>query len=89
MSKPQDYVFRTIIEPDDPRGYHGYVPALPGVHTSGKTIEETKENLRDAIICHLQGLVKDKQPLPRNDEDTIELIEKFQLTDFASTAQYA
>ena len=38
------YAFRTIIEPDE-KGYHGFVPLLKGVHTIGKTIEETKKNL--------------------------------------------
>ena len=44
------YTYRTIIEPDD-KGYHGFVPLLKGVHTSGKTIEETKKNLDEAIRC--------------------------------------
>jgi predicted RNase H-like HicB family nuclease len=52
------YTYRTIIEPDE-KGYHGYVPLLRGVHTAGKTIEETKRNLDDAIQCHLDGLIKD------------------------------
>lgn len=36
------YTYRTIIEPDED-GYHGFVPILKGVHTWGKTIEETKK----------------------------------------------
>ena len=53
------FSFRTIIEPDDPKGYHGFVPALKGLHTCGETIEEVKMNLKDAIRCHLSGLIKD------------------------------
>ena len=83
-----DYTFRTIIEPDDPRGYHGYVPALPGVHTTGKTIEEVKENLRDAITCHVEGLLKDKQSVPK-DNDSIELIQTFSANDFSTNRAYA
>ena len=52
------FSFRTIIEPDDPRGYHGFVPLLKGLHTSGETIEEVKKNLKDAIRCHVAGLYK-------------------------------
>ena len=52
------YTFRTIIEPDE-KGYHGFVPLLRGVHTVGKTIEETRENLQEAIECHVEGLLKD------------------------------
>jgi len=40
--------YRTIIEKDG-RYYHGYVPALPGCHTQGKTIEETQKNLKEAM----------------------------------------
>jgi len=55
------YTFRTIIEPDEPSGYHGFVPLLPGVHTCGQTFAEIRGNLKEAIICHVQGLIKDKQ----------------------------
>lgn len=70
----KNFSFRTIIEPDDPSGYHGYVPALKGVHTCGDTIEEVRQNLQDAITCHLQGLIKDGQPIPGEDQ-TIEMIQ--------------
>jgi len=40
--------FRTIIEKDG-KYFHGYVPALPGCHTQGDTIEETQRNLKEAI----------------------------------------
>ena len=70
------YTFRTIIEPDDPNGYHGFVPILPGVHTCGKTIREVKKNLKEAIACHVQGLIKDGEPVPREDQ-TIEVVQTF------------
>lgn len=70
------YTFRIIIEPDEKNTFHGYVPALPGCHTWGKTIEETKKNLKEAIRCHLQGLLKDHEPIPK-EEDTLELIQTF------------
>ena len=71
------YTFRTIIEPDE-RGYHGFVPLLKGIHTIGKTIEETKKNLNEAIRCHLEGLLKDGI-VPPKDQDTIESIQTFTL----------
>jgi predicted RNase H-like HicB family nuclease len=51
------YTYKTIIEPDED-GYHGFVPLLKGVHTWGKTVEETKKNLEEAIQVHLEGLLK-------------------------------
>ena len=58
LLKMSAYSFRIIIEPDDPDGFHAFVPIL-GVHTCGKTLAEAKKNLNEAIICHIQGLAKD------------------------------
>ena len=69
------YTYRTIIEPDE-KGYHGFVPLLRGVHTIGKTIEETKKNLDEAIQCHLEGLIKDNI-LPPQEQNTLESIQTF------------
>jgi len=76
-----NYSFRIILEPDQPVGYHGFVPLLKGVHTCGKTIEEVKKNLKEAIRCHIQGLIKDKQPIPQ-EEETLELIQTFSREEF-------
>lgn len=69
------YTYRTIIEPDE-KGYHGFVPLLRGVHTVGKTIEETKNNLEEAIQAHLEGLRKDDitPPQERNSLEVIQTI---------------
>lgn len=69
------YTFRMIIEPDED-GYHGFVPILRGVHTWGKTIEETQKNLKEAICCHIKGLLKDKEEVP-HEENAIEVIQTF------------
>jgi len=70
------YAFRVIIKPDGKKAFHGYVPALPGCHTWGKTIEETKKNLKEAIKCHIQGMAKDGQTIPR-EENNLELVQTF------------
>jgi len=70
------YTFRIIIEPDEPSGYHGFAPLLSGLHTYGKTINEVKQNLRKAIRCHIQGMLKDKLAIPK-EEDALELIQSF------------
>jgi len=72
----ENYTFRAIIEPDEGNTFHGFVPALSGCHTFGNTIEEIKLNLREAIICHIQGLLKDKLPIPQ-ENDTLEIIQTF------------
>lgn len=69
----KNFTFRTIIERDE-KGYHGFVPLLRGVHTVGKTIEETRENLNEAIQCHIEGLMKDGI-LPPQEQNSLEAIQ--------------
>lgn len=76
------YTFRVIIEPDEPRGYHGFVPLLRGVHASGRSLEEVKANLKEAIRCHLQGLKKDGLAVPQ-EENALELIQSFSASELA------
>lgn len=78
------YSFRTIIEPDDPNGYHGFVPVLKGVHTCGRTIDEVKKNLNDAIRCHIEGLLKDGIPVPKED-NMIEIIQTVSTSSLSHT----
>ena len=59
----KSYTYRIIIEPDG-KSLHGYVPALVGCHTFGKTIAETKKNLREAIELYLETLVSEKETIP-------------------------
>jgi len=82
------FSFRTIIEPDDPCGYHGFVPLLKGLHTSGETIEEVKKNLKDAIRCHLAGLLKDGLEVPQ-EQETLEVIQSFSEKELVSSKTYA
>lgn len=82
------FSFRTIIEPDGPKGYHGFVPILKGLHTCGDTIEEVKKNLKEAIRCHIAGLKKDGLPIPQ-EEDTMEVIQTFSEKELFSSKIYA
>ena len=57
------FTFRIIIEPEKGGGYHGFVPLLRGLHTSGETLEEVKKNLKEeeeAVIFGGSGAVKDE-----------------------------
>lgn len=71
------YTYRTIIEVDE-KGYHGFVPLLKGLHTYGDSIEDTKENLSEAIKCHIEGLLKDKI-IPPQESNSLELIQSVTL----------
>jgi len=39
--------------------YSAYVPDLPGCVTTGRTVEETAVEIREAIEFHLAGLRED------------------------------
>ena len=41
-----------------------YVPDLPGCITTGKTLEETERNIREAIQGHLRTLREFGDPVP-------------------------
>ena len=73
------YSFRTIIEVEDDGGY---VPLLAGLHTEGETLAEVKKNLREAIKCHIEGLLADGEEIPK-ERDMIENIESFSSQDFS------
>ena len=44
--------------------WSAYVPDLPGCVSTGRTVEETQANIREAIKFHLDGLREDGLPIP-------------------------
>lgn len=55
--------FTAIIEPDE-GGYHAYIPALPGCHTFGYTIDEARANLLEAAELHLEAMKERGEEIP-------------------------
>lgn len=72
------YTYRVIIEPDEKHAFHAYVPALPGCHTWGQTLDETRENVRDAIDVYLRSLKADGEPIP--EDKGVEVVETVTLS---------
>jgi len=58
--------YRIIIEPDERNTFHGFVLTLPGCHTWGESIEETRENIRDAISAYVRALHADGEAIPED-----------------------
>ena len=54
----------TIIIEKAKTNYSAYAPDLPGCVTTGKTIEETRNNMKEAIAFHLRGMREDGEPIP-------------------------
>ena len=47
------------------RNYSAYLPDLPGCIATGKTVEEVRQSMREAIELHLAGLREDGLPIPQ------------------------
>ena len=45
----------TAVYKKIPEGYIGFVEELPGANTQGKTLEETRANLQEAIEMTLEA----------------------------------
>ena len=46
--------FTAVFEPVAEGGYAAYVEEIPGVNTQGETLEEARENLREALEMVLE-----------------------------------
>lgn len=60
----KEYSYTVVYEPLKKGGYQVVVPLLPGIVTYGRDFEEAQEMARDAIRCHIEGLLKEKQEVP-------------------------
>lgn len=56
--------FLIIIEQGE-HNYSAYVPDLPGCIATGKTLDEIKRNMSQAIKMHIQSMLEDHEPLPQ------------------------
>jgi predicted RNase H-like HicB family nuclease len=55
--------YAIVIEKAE-NNYAAYVPDLPGCVTTGNSIEETEQQIREAIEFHIRGLREDGLPIP-------------------------
>ena len=53
-----------IVIEEAENNYAAYVPDLLGCVATGKTIEETEQQIREAIELHLRGMREDGLPIP-------------------------
>ena len=55
-------LFKVLFEPSDEGGYTAFVPALPGCISEGNTLDEARQNIREAIELYLEP---DEEPAAR------------------------
>ena len=65
----------TVVFDKGENGYTVTVPALPGLVTEGRTLEEARRMALDAIRCHVESLRKDGEPIPTEVEVDVERLE--------------
>jgi predicted RNase H-like HicB family nuclease len=53
-----------IVIEKAPGNYSAYVLDLPGCVATGPTVAEVEDEIRDAIVFHLDGLREDGLPAP-------------------------
>jgi predicted RNase H-like HicB family nuclease len=67
--------YAMIIEKGE-RNFSAYVPDLPGCVSTGKTLDEVKRRMSEAVELHLRGMREDGLPIP----------EPTSLTDYVEAA---
>lgn len=59
--------YTVVLEPnDDEAGYTASVPALPGCISTGDSVEEALENVRDAIELWISMARRKGEPVPED-----------------------
>jgi len=54
----------TVVFEKAAKNWAAYVPDLPGCVTTGRTLEETRRLIAEAIEFHIEGLRMDGEPVP-------------------------
>jgi len=61
-------MYRFLIVVEKVNGnYSAYSPDLPGCVATGRSREEVKRNMREAIEMHVRGLREDDLPVPESE----------------------
>lgn len=55
--------FLVVIE-RGPSNYSAYLPDLPGCIATGRSVEETLEEMRSAVDFHLEGMAENGESIP-------------------------
>jgi predicted RNase H-like HicB family nuclease len=59
--------YAMIIEKGE-RNYSAYLPDLPGCIATGKSLEEVKQRMKEAVELHLRGMREDGIPNSGTDQ---------------------
>jgi predicted RNase H-like HicB family nuclease len=62
--KSRIYSYTVFYEAAPEGGYVATVPALPGCHSQGESLEEAERNIREAIEVYIDSLAAHGEPVP-------------------------
>ncbi len=60
----RSFSYSVFYEQAPEGGYVAYVPALPGCHTQGETLEEAQSNVKEAIALYVESLAATNERIP-------------------------
>lgn len=64
---PKELSYSAVFVRDEDGGFTAFVPALPGCHSQGETLRETRFNIIEAAEVYLESLAADREPIPREE----------------------
>ncbi|HET6881637.1 MAG TPA: type II toxin-antitoxin system HicB family antitoxin, partial [Pirellulales bacterium] len=62
IGEPFSMLLKVVFEASEEGGYTVFVPALPGCISEGDTLEESRENIREAIALYLEQVDEPQAP---------------------------
>jgi predicted RNase H-like HicB family nuclease len=63
-NRAREFTYSVFYEQAPEGGYVASVPALPGCHTQGETLEEAEHNVKEAIVLYVESLAAHGDPIP-------------------------
>ncbi|MCX6625328.1 MAG: type II toxin-antitoxin system HicB family antitoxin [Acidobacteria bacterium] len=61
---PKVYSYSVFYEQASGGCYVAFVPALPGCHTQGESLEEAESNVKEAIGLYLESMAAHGEAIP-------------------------
>jgi len=61
---PRAFSYSVFYEQAAEGGFVAFVPALPGCHSQGETLEETEHNIKEAVSLYLESLLAHGEAIP-------------------------
>ncbi len=53
-----------VVYEEGKRNYSGFLPDVPGCVSTGKSLEQMRNMMREALDFHLEGMAEDGEPIP-------------------------